>query len=91
MVTYEILKKAIDTYGTEMQLVVACEELSELQKEICKSLRGRDNLPAIAEEIADVEIMLEQLKIIFNCSCDVGIVRQEKLERLARRIERDEK
>lgn len=86
MVTHELLEKAIATYGKEMQMVVACEEMSELQKELCKSLRGRDNLPAIAEEIADVEIMLEQLKIIFGCHCDVGIYRMDKLERLARRL-----
>ena len=37
------LKKAIDTYGKDMQLTVAVEEFSELIKEICKHRRGRDN------------------------------------------------
>ena len=37
------------------------EEMSELQKELCKHDRGKDNREAIAEEIADVQIMLEQM------------------------------
>ena len=34
------LKKAIDTYGTDMQLTVAVEEFAELTKEICKHFVG---------------------------------------------------
>lgn len=40
------------------------EEMAELQKEICKAWRGKDNEVEIAEEVADVEIMLEQIKLI---------------------------
>jgi hypothetical protein len=61
----ELLKAIIHRYGKEKQMIVAIEELSELQKELTKNLRGKDNLDALAEEIADVEIMLAQLRIIF--------------------------
>ena len=61
----EILKKAINTYGINSQLDMAVEEMSELTKEICKKKRGKDNHSEIMEEMADVYIMLEQLKMIF--------------------------
>lgn len=60
------LKRAIDQYGPDMQHIVAIEELSELQKEITKSLRGDGNRDHLIEEIVDVKIMLEQLVYIHN-------------------------
>ena len=86
----EIMRDAIDCYGSDNQLIVACEELSELQKEICKALRGNPSFSAIAEEIADVEIMVEQLKMIFANGCDVAVFKQAKLERLEKRMSKEE-
>lgn len=60
-----IIKKAIEHNGNTKQKIVAIEELSELQKEICKELRGLGNIDHITEEIADVEIMLKQLKKMY--------------------------
>lgn len=60
----EILEKAITRYG-QNQIIVAIEELSELQKELTKYLRNKGNLDHIAEEIADVEIMVKQIKMYF--------------------------
>lgn len=62
----EVLKAAIAHCGEQMQVIVAIEELSELQKELTKFLRGQADERHINEEMADVEIMLEQLKIIFD-------------------------
>ena len=56
--------------------------MAELQKELSKLLRGNSNLKAITEEIADVEIMLEQLKIIFDNSRDVARMKNFKLRRV---------
>ena len=44
--------------------MMAFEEMSELQKEMCKRFRGEKNDDHIAEEIADVEIMLDQLNLM---------------------------
>lgn len=55
--------------------------------ELSKNIRGQDNDLGIAEEIADVEIMLEQLKVIFDIRTDVETVKQEKLIRLDRRTQ----
>ena len=82
------LKRAIDTYGTDMQLTVATEEFAELTKEICKYKRGRNNILSIVEEMADCYIMLEEMQIIFNL--DFNIISDEiarKVDRLERRLE----
>lgn len=59
-----IYKRAISTYGKTMQTVVAMEEMSELIKELSKDLRGKSTKAQIITEIADVQIMLDQLKIM---------------------------
>ena len=87
------LKQALDTYGAEAQTLVAFEEMAELEKELCKHARGRDNRDAIAEEIADVLIMLEQMMLLHDCKDAVADFRRRKIKRLAERLkeEKDEK
>lgn len=51
-----------------IQEVIWIEELGELQHEITKSLRGMLNKEHLIEELADVLICLEQLKIQYNIS-----------------------
>lgn len=82
----EVLKKAIDSLGNEFQMNIAIEELSELIKEICKYFRYGDNEDKIAEEMADVEIMLYQLKMIFNNNDLVNKVKDQKIERLKNKL-----
>ena len=77
-----ILQAYIDKYGEDHRCKMAIEEMSELTKEICKHFRGNDNLDHIAEEIADVEIMLEQLKIMHSNSVQVEEWKKTKLDRL---------
>ena len=84
--TAELTHKALRKWGQALQLTVAIEELSELQKEICKNIRGFNNQFNIAEEIADCEIMLDQLKTIFDCHGETGRHVSEKLERLELRL-----
>ena len=60
-------KKAVNAWGPEKQKWVAAEELSELIHALARNNRGDDNLENVVEEIADVEIMLHQLKIMFDC------------------------
>lgn len=81
-------EKAIETYGINNQVIVAIEELSELQKELCKVLRINLGRPRsrMAEEIADVEIMLEQLKMIFKNDENVEMYRLDKVVRLKTRL-----
>ncbi len=81
----EIFKEMILKFG-DKQVIVAIEELSELQKELCKNLRGKENASEVAEEIADVYIMLEQMKIWCNISEEeIQDKIEEKLKRTKER------
>ena len=81
-----VYEDAIHAYGVQLQLIIVLEEMSELQKEICKNFRGNDNRLAIAEECADLTIMLEQLRLIFGINDDVNIQMDLKVRRLAERL-----
>ena len=82
----EILLSALTKWGAGMQTVMVFEEMAELQKELCKNLRGKDNRGYIAEEIADVRIMLDQMVILHDCAEDVDTWRKVKLGRLEKRL-----
>lgn len=79
---------AVEIFGKDKQLWKAAEEMSELVRAISRDRCGqtvdRDN---IAEEIADVEIMLFQLKYIFRCNEAVGKWRDKKLVALRKRVD----
>lgn len=81
----EIYLKLIQKFGVETQSVVAVEELSELQKEVCKMLRKIGNVHNLAEEIADTLIVIEQLMLIHNCESEVVLLKQQKLQRVYER------
>ena len=88
----KVMKDAIKKYGKTSQLMMLFEETSELQKEVCKAERGFNNQENIAEEMADVYIMLEQIKMIYKISNnDVRYWIDEKTRRLERRLEKEEK
>ena len=74
-----ICKKAIDNFGAAIQQVVAMEEMGELIQAISKSIRCKEH--NVEEEIAGVEIMCTQLRLIFN-NQKVDEIKQAKLERL---------
>lgn len=88
---YKVVKKAIRRFGKEKQVYIAIEEMAELTKELIKDKRGFDNHEQIVEEIADVEIMIQQLCLIFKCSNEVVEMRRKKIERLKKRLENAEK
>jgi hypothetical protein len=83
MNTYE---KAIEKWGAEKQIIVAIEELSELQKALCKHLRGEDWTENIIEECADVLIMLEQIQLIFDIYPPVAMAKISKTNRLEKTL-----
>lgn len=82
----EIYRAAIELWGPEAQTLMVFEEMSELQKELCKNARGRQNREAIAEEIADVLIMLGQMILLHECAAEVEAQKVQKLERLKVKI-----
>lgn len=62
--TAKLYQEAIDLWGKDHQLRKAQEELLELALAISHYLDGRPN--NISEEMADVEIVMEQLKLMFS-------------------------
>lgn len=82
----EICAIALATYGPESQTRMLFEEMAELQKELCKNARGHNNKAQIAEEIADVYIMLRQMVILHDCRDDVQKWVEYKLARLTERM-----
>jgi NTP pyrophosphatase (non-canonical NTP hydrolase) len=59
----EIYQKLIDKFGVEHQELILIEEMSELTKAIIKKRRGLEQ--NIAEELADTQILLDQMKILY--------------------------
>ena len=82
----ETYKAALDLWGAEAQTLMAMEEMAELQKELCKHARGKDNREEISEEIADVRIMLDQMAILHNCEELAGRYKASKVERLRKAV-----
>lgn len=82
----KIYKEALNKYGAQMQETICIEELSELQKTLCKNIRGKGSMEDISEEIADVQIMLAQMILLFNLESEVEKWRNTKLERLRDRL-----
>jgi hypothetical protein len=65
----------------DLQYVMLFEEMAELTKTLTKSLRGKGIDSNIREEIADVQIMLDQMKVRYGAVyCED--MRQKKLESL---------
>ena len=81
-----IYLKAIQKWGGDTQVLMLFEEMAELQNDICKYSRGRATALNIAEEIADVEIMLEQMKVLFVIDSQVNKFREDKIKRLRKLI-----
>lgn len=88
----QVFKQSIEIYGKEAQSRQAMEECAELIQAINKCLRYpskeecKNNL---IEEICDVEIMLYQLKVMFNIDDDqVLAFKVEKAKREQERLEK---
>lgn len=64
-------------------LVIVMEELAELQQQISKYLRGKEDRLGLIEEVADVIMGLDYVKIICNISDEeVNKAMNVKLQRL---------
>jgi NTP pyrophosphatase (non-canonical NTP hydrolase) len=87
------LQKAINWYGADKQMLIAIEELSELQKAIVKYFRKptEETRNDISEEIADVYVMLKQLEIMHKNDTDIQKNIDYKIKRLQERIRKEEK
>lgn len=90
----QIMQRAIDKYGVQSQVDKLVEECSELIKAVLKLRYAKPTgvehdilIDAVSEETADVEIMLEQVHMIYRNDEKVAEYREKKLERLKHRMD----
>lgn len=87
-----VFEDALATWGTQAQLIMVLEECAELSKEVAKTIRTKKVTEGLADEIADVEIMLAQLRLIAREMGDatldqrVAERRSFKIDRLRTRL-----
>lgn len=82
MTKTEIYEKTLIAWGMTSQMDMLIEECAELIQAVQK-LKRCPTLENVIEELADVEIMCEQMRFIFNPS-EIDMVKKQKLERLER-------
>lgn len=81
----------INHYGKEHQLVKLIEELSELSHPVSRRiLDGKWNKVQLLEELADVYVMLEQLKIIVcdELEIDMELLKEVLMDEAEYKIKR---
>ena len=84
---FELYKKAIEKWGELPQINMVYEECGELLTALARFLRGRASNPEVITEIADVQIMMEQMAVLFG-QFEVAAEKERKLERLKERLEK---
>ena len=89
MTNKEIFQRALLTYGPERQLRKTMEECAELIVALNHYMENplNDTAAGVYEELADVEIMLNQMSLIFNTRGQVTQCMARKLERLAEAVQ----
>lgn len=96
----EDIHKIAEYYGLNPQMDVLIEEMAELIKALskykritnvyCPKIVKEDAIANIAEEIADVEIMLEQVKYLLNITQgDIERIKEKKVLRTLEYISKD--
>lgn len=84
MLNLEDFNFIIDHYGAEAQIDKAIEELKELI-EVLEGLKdGSEDIEHLAEELADVNIMMRQIRIMYDIP--VEILRQMAEYKVARTL-----
>lgn len=92
------LLSIINHYGLEKQLKYFQTEIFELNQAILANIYDSEGttdvgyIEHIAEEIADVNVMLAQFQYFFDIDIkDVASIMERKINRQLERIEKDEK
>jgi hypothetical protein len=62
----ENFKKVIEKFGKEHQINIFAEECGEALVAISKYRRGLAGSVAVVEELVDLSIMIEQLKLVYD-------------------------
>ena len=86
----EIFNKVLEKWSQEEQLTMLMEESGELISAINRYLRRRENaFPELLKEIADVEILIEQVKMFLCTGTDANVfsgIKAQKMKRLSKMV-----
>lgn len=82
----EVFREALEVFGIGTQLRKLFEEVAEMLEAVCKCADGRDTVQHLAEEIADVRIMLDQMCILYDCELASAEQYSSKVKRLRERV-----
>lgn len=80
----------LNHYGITEQVAKLKEECRELIEASDGYINGTDSKAHFLEEMADVEVMLDQMKLHFNAQDRVDEIKRFKVKRQLGRIEREE-
>lgn len=91
----KLYSRAIDKWGLPLQLNMLMEEAAEMIQAVSKVLRKdlTSNWRHLAEEMADVEIMIEQIKTTVNwqnMERTAETAKHDKMLRLERMLQEDD-
>ncbi len=85
--TGKLTRLALKAWGVESQLDMVIEECAELIDAIQKWRRKRVDSLKVLEEGVDVELCVEQLKLILNAPALWENIKKDKLERLQKLLD----
>jgi NTP pyrophosphatase (non-canonical NTP hydrolase) len=85
MTKKQIYEKVLALWGRTSQMDLLVEECAELIQAMQKLNHRHGDVIAVVEELADVEIMCEQMRLIFN-PVEIDKIKEQKLRRLEARF-----
>lgn len=80
----EYIRYIAENNGKSVCVTQTIQELAELIQALTKIGTNRENMPNVVEEMADVEIMLSELKYLFNLDTKKDVLK--KIERQMGRL-----
>lgn len=84
-----LYKQMLEKWGAESQILKFCEESGELTQALVKQIQKGRWKNRLIEEIADVELMLGQMKYIFEISeKEVKKLKIEKVKKIKNKLRR---
>jgi NTP pyrophosphatase (non-canonical NTP hydrolase) len=81
---------ALNLWGEDFQKSMFHEEIGEVLTAMSHEKRGRCGKEAVLEELADLQIMLNQMVVLYGTDDEFKDIINAKLTRLVNRIERSQ-
>lgn len=81
------LQAIVDHFGVSIQLLKFAEEFGEVCQAINRYEAGKvTHTKDITEEVADLEVMIDQIKVIYNLDeSDIAVIKEQKVDRTIQR------